>query len=269
MKRPPPRRGRRQTLTARHSGANAKDRRAAARQRRRARTGHGIVGTGLAPAVDRLPEHAMHSDPASIVEQAGPLRPSPPGHSGRALVRFRRRHVPAAAPAQNCVGAHRFDGRRRARRRPCGQRPRRRDRGPATALARRRAPRVRRGGQALAVRRGRSAVGAKTNACRRRCKLTGEPGARGAAGVACCTWAGPARRSRPTMNRAEVSMSEPERMPAAFIGHGSPMNTLERTPTRERGGPSGAALPRPRAVLAISAHWFIQAPRSRRCRAAR
>lgn len=48
------------------------------------------------------------------------------------------------------------------------------------------------------------------------------------------------------------------RMPAAFIGHGSPMNTLERNAFTQSWRDLGQSLPRPRAVLAISAHWFIQ-----------
>ncbi len=47
-------------------------------------------------------------------------------------------------------------------------------------------------------------------------------------------------------------------MPAAFIGHGSPMNTLEHNDYTRAWRALGAALPRPRAVLCISAHWFIQ-----------
>ena len=47
-------------------------------------------------------------------------------------------------------------------------------------------------------------------------------------------------------------------MPAAFIGHGSPMNTLERNRYTEQWRAFGRSLPRPRAVLAVSAHWFIQ-----------
>jgi 4,5-DOPA dioxygenase extradiol len=54
-------------------------------------------------------------------------------------------------------------------------------------------------------------------------------------------------------------MSEPERMPVAFIGHGSPMNTLELNAYTRSWRALGRALPRPRAVLVISAHWFIQA----------
>ena len=54
-------------------------------------------------------------------------------------------------------------------------------------------------------------------------------------------------------------MPQPDRMPFAFIGHGSPMNTLELNVFTESWRALGRALPRPRAVLAISAHWFIQA----------
>ncbi|MGE3284837.1 MAG: 4,5-DOPA dioxygenase extradiol [Pseudonocardia sp.] len=48
-------------------------------------------------------------------------------------------------------------------------------------------------------------------------------------------------------------------MPAAFVGHGSPMNALERNRYTDSWQALGQALPRPRAVLVISAHWFINA----------
>jgi 4,5-DOPA dioxygenase extradiol len=48
-------------------------------------------------------------------------------------------------------------------------------------------------------------------------------------------------------------------MPALFIGHGSPMNTLERNGFTEAWRAFGEHLPRPRAVLAVSAHWFFGA----------
>jgi 4,5-DOPA dioxygenase extradiol len=47
------------------------------------------------------------------------------------------------------------------------------------------------------------------------------------------------------------------RMPAAFLGHGSPMNTLAINRFTQAWRDLGASLPRPRAVLCISAHWFI------------
>lgn len=48
-------------------------------------------------------------------------------------------------------------------------------------------------------------------------------------------------------------------MPAAFLGHGSPMNAIERNRFTEAWRVFGAAVPRPRAILAISAHWFTNA----------
>ncbi len=48
-------------------------------------------------------------------------------------------------------------------------------------------------------------------------------------------------------------------MPALFIGHGSPMNTLERNDYTDGWRTLGQRLPRPRALLVISAHWFIGA----------
>lgn len=48
-------------------------------------------------------------------------------------------------------------------------------------------------------------------------------------------------------------------MPAVFLGHGSPLNTLQTNRYTAAWRALGAAIPRPRAVLAISAHWFINA----------
>ena len=52
-------------------------------------------------------------------------------------------------------------------------------------------------------------------------------------------------------------MAQTPRMPAAFLGHGNPMNTLARNRYTEAWRALGDAVPRPRAVLAISAHWYI------------
>ena len=48
-------------------------------------------------------------------------------------------------------------------------------------------------------------------------------------------------------------------MPALFIGHGSPTNALEANACTDRWRLLASALPRPRAILAISAHWWIGA----------
>jgi 4,5-DOPA dioxygenase extradiol len=51
----------------------------------------------------------------------------------------------------------------------------------------------------------------------------------------------------------------PDLMPAAFFGHGTPMNALDSNRYTEAWRAFGAAVPRPRAVLVVSAHWFINA----------
>jgi 4,5-DOPA dioxygenase extradiol len=48
-------------------------------------------------------------------------------------------------------------------------------------------------------------------------------------------------------------------MPAVFFGHGNPMNALERNRYTEAWRAFGASVPRPRAVLVVSAHWYINA----------
>jgi 4,5-DOPA dioxygenase extradiol len=49
-------------------------------------------------------------------------------------------------------------------------------------------------------------------------------------------------------------------MPALFIGHGSPMNAITDNPFRALWRELGYTLPRPRAVLCVSAHWETAAP---------
>ncbi|MDT5038313.1 MAG: dioxygenase extradiol, partial [Micromonosporaceae bacterium] len=48
-------------------------------------------------------------------------------------------------------------------------------------------------------------------------------------------------------------------MPAAFIGHGNPMNALEVNRYTTAWKAFGKAVQRPRAILVISAHWYINA----------
>jgi 4,5-DOPA dioxygenase extradiol len=45
-------------------------------------------------------------------------------------------------------------------------------------------------------------------------------------------------------------------LPVVFVGHGSPMNALEHNRYTRVWDGLGAAIPRPRAVLCISAHWY-------------
>ncbi len=48
-------------------------------------------------------------------------------------------------------------------------------------------------------------------------------------------------------------------MPAVFIGHGNPMNALHINDYTKGWAAVGAAIPRPRAILCISAHWYLPA----------
>ncbi|HKU37416.1 MAG TPA: 4,5-DOPA dioxygenase extradiol, partial [Polyangiales bacterium] len=48
-------------------------------------------------------------------------------------------------------------------------------------------------------------------------------------------------------------------MPAVFFGHGSPMNALEQNRYTAAWRTFGETVPRPRAILVVSAHWYINA----------
>ncbi|KAF1690879.1 4,5-DOPA dioxygenase extradiol [Pseudoxanthomonas koreensis] len=52
-------------------------------------------------------------------------------------------------------------------------------------------------------------------------------------------------------------MSATPIMPAAFLGHGSPMNALEHNRFTAAWREFGDSVPRPRAILAVSAHWYV------------
>ncbi len=46
-------------------------------------------------------------------------------------------------------------------------------------------------------------------------------------------------------------------MPAIFFGHGNPMNALADNTYTRAWGAIGRSIPRPKAVLCVSAHWYI------------
>jgi 4,5-DOPA dioxygenase extradiol len=48
-------------------------------------------------------------------------------------------------------------------------------------------------------------------------------------------------------------------MPAVFFGHGNPMNALQKNAWTSGWAALGAALPRPKAILSVSAHWYLPA----------
>lgn len=49
----------------------------------------------------------------------------------------------------------------------------------------------------------------------------------------------------------------PELMPTLFLGHGNPMNALAKNSYTAGWTAIGTSFPRPKAVLAISAHWYL------------
>lgn len=48
-------------------------------------------------------------------------------------------------------------------------------------------------------------------------------------------------------------------MPAIFAGHGNPMNVVRHNRWTEGWKNLGAAIPRPKAILVVSAHWYVPA----------
>ena len=53
-------------------------------------------------------------------------------------------------------------------------------------------------------------------------------------------------------NQADLN----ERQPMLFIGHGSPMNAIENNEYSRKWKEIGEQLPRPKAIICISAHWL-------------
>jgi 4,5-DOPA dioxygenase extradiol len=49
----------------------------------------------------------------------------------------------------------------------------------------------------------------------------------------------------------------PGTLPALFVGHGNPMNALLTNPYTEGWARLGRDTPRPRAILSVSAHWYV------------
>jgi len=48
-----------------------------------------------------------------------------------------------------------------------------------------------------------------------------------------------------------------KRMPVLFVGHGSPMNAIEENRFSAQWKEFGNMIPRPDAILSVSAHWFV------------
>lgn len=60
------------------------------------------------------------------------------------------------------------------------------------------------------------------------------------------------------MNEMEGAKPSDQKMPALFVGHGSPMNAIEKNEYHNTWAALGKKLPRPKAILTISAHWLTR-----------
>lgn len=52
-----------------------------------------------------------------------------------------------------------------------------------------------------------------------------------------------------------------EKMPVLFVGHGSPMNAIEDNEFTRNWVKLAREIPKPGAVLSVSAHWFTKGTR--------
>ncbi len=52
-----------------------------------------------------------------------------------------------------------------------------------------------------------------------------------------------------------------KRMPALFVGHGSPMNAIENNTYSKGWEEVAATIPKPKAILSVSAHWYTKGSR--------
>jgi len=60
------------------------------------------------------------------------------------------------------------------------------------------------------------------------------------------------------LQRLRDRLAPSDRMPLVFLGHGSPMNALEDTAFGRAWSGLGRNLPRPEAILVVSAHWMTR-----------
>lgn len=61
-----------------------------------------------------------------------------------------------------------------------------------------------------------------------------------------------------TLSSLRDRLKPSARMPLVFLGHGSPMNAIEDTEYSRSWSELGRTLPRPQAILVVSAHWMTQ-----------
>ncbi len=79
-------------------------------------------------------------------------------------------------------------------------------------------------------------------------------GALGVGAAATAAFRRPAPLSAALETLADLPDAEP--MPAVFVGHGTPLGAIEPNVWSAQWGEMGRTLPRPHAILSISAHWL-------------
>lgn len=60
------------------------------------------------------------------------------------------------------------------------------------------------------------------------------------------------------LNKMVSEFAATDRMPVLFVGHGSPMNGIENNEFSQYWAKMGKQLPKPQAVLVVSAHWLTK-----------
>jgi len=60
------------------------------------------------------------------------------------------------------------------------------------------------------------------------------------------------------LSKLSASFASTERMPVLFLGHGSPMNAIQENEFVDGFRKIGKTLPKPHAIICISAHWFTE-----------
>ncbi len=63
------------------------------------------------------------------------------------------------------------------------------------------------------------------------------------------------------IGRLADKLTPTTRMPVLFLGHGSPMNAIEENQFVQGFRKVATTLPKPRAILCISAHWYVRGTR--------
>ncbi len=66
-------------------------------------------------------------------------------------------------------------------------------------------------------------------------------------------------KSRVRVEYGSVMPRPHARMPAIFFGHGNPLNAIEQNAYTQAWSKVGSTIPRPKAILSISAHWYVPA----------